>query len=584
MKSYLLGKIRGADTPFRVPRSSFDTHWHLIGGTGKGKTTAIHTLLHEILLDPVDDACVLIIDRMGNLSFELLLWMASEFCTEDVRSRLVYIEPAREGMVLGFNPFLHESLAHAYYKVSRAAEIILKGWSNQNLEEMPRLARWLFNSFFACALLGLNVSDSVHLLLPGSPYHKPLLAALPHRLQEEWRELLQARGSEVSRMLESARNRLKPYYESPILRHMFGATSNRLDVLRFMRDKRIVVLNLAPQNRLPEQVADAIGGLVINEVLTAARSLPFGVRYPTYLFLDEFQRFVGPDVEAAIPEVRQLGIKLILSHQSFSQLERGDHDLTSMIFQAQSRMVFGVQGEDADLLAHELASLTFDPKRIKDEIYSFKQRLTGHRIVELQSWSSAQTQADNWMRNYGEGWSKNDTTIAGVIKSSSSGTSRNEGHGKGGSLSSTAGEGRHQQLVPVHEDYWEMVNRTYYSFEESKNIWARDVRKLPRGTAFIRLVDDPALYHVNIKRDAPGYLSWDAAQLVSDLPEALEDLHRLIERNFRSDLFVSPAVIEAETRQRLERILRPTTRLLPHEEATASQEDQMPPPEVNPLL
>ena len=31
-------------------------------------------------------------------------------------------------------------------------------------------------------------------------------------------------------------------------------------------------------------------------------------------------RAPGPDIESALPEVRQLGLKLILSHQSFSQL------------------------------------------------------------------------------------------------------------------------------------------------------------------------------------------------------------------------------------------------------------------------
>src|SRR5262245_10270376 len=125
MQSYLFGHHHDTRKPFYLPKNSFATHWHLIGGTGKGKTTAIHTILHQLLLDPVDEPCVFIIDRMGNLSFELLLWMASEFCTEDVRNRLVYIEPARENIVLGFNPLLYETLAHGYYKVSRAMEIIL---------------------------------------------------------------------------------------------------------------------------------------------------------------------------------------------------------------------------------------------------------------------------------------------------------------------------------------------------------------------------------------------------------------------------------------------------------------------------
>src|SRR4029077_2436420 len=119
---------------------------------------------------------------------------------------------------------------------------------------------------------------------------------------------------------------------------MFGATESRLDVHRLMSEGSIVLLNLAPQNRLSQQLGDAIGALVINEILSNARSLPLGVRYPTYLLLDEFQNFVGPDLEAALPEVRQLGIRLILSHQSFSQLKRGDYDLTEMIWQAQSRL------------------------------------------------------------------------------------------------------------------------------------------------------------------------------------------------------------------------------------------------------
>ena len=36
-------------------------------------------------------------------------------------------------------------------------------------------------------------------------------------------------------------------------------------------------------------------------------------------------------------------------------------------------MIFGVQGEDADLLANEVASLNYDPKKIKDEMYTRRQ-------------------------------------------------------------------------------------------------------------------------------------------------------------------------------------------------------------------
>lgn len=391
MNSILLGQDAATRRDIRIPKPAFSTHFHFIGGTGKGKTTALHTILHPLLRDPTDQACAIVIDRIGNFSQELLLWMAShEFCTDDVRRRLVYIQPAREDVVLPFNPLTFDTPAHGYYKVERATEIVLRAWESVNIEAMPRLARWTFNAFWAAVQLGLTIADCAHFLMPGSRYHEALLQALPERLCAEWHDITNARPQEALRILDSSRNRLRPYFESDILRRMFGATQSRLNVEQFMRDGAIVLIDLAPRNRLAGQLANTIGSLIINEIIATARNLPGGVRYPTYLFLDEFQNFVGPDIESALPEVRQLGLKLLLSHQSFSQLKRGDYDLTSLIFQAQSRMIFGVQGEDADILGHELASITYDPGRIKDEIYTRRQLVSGHRIIELSSWSDAE--------------------------------------------------------------------------------------------------------------------------------------------------------------------------------------------------
>ena len=42
-----------------------------------------------LMLDSFNEHCFFLIDRLGNFSHELLLWMSSEFCTDDVRNRLV---------------------------------------------------------------------------------------------------------------------------------------------------------------------------------------------------------------------------------------------------------------------------------------------------------------------------------------------------------------------------------------------------------------------------------------------------------------------------------------------------------------
>jgi len=560
MKSYLLGEDLDTKQSFYLPKSSFDTHWHLIGGTGKGKTTALHRMLREIMLDSSSKPCMIIIDRMGNLSAEMLLWMSSRFCTQQVRDRLVYVEPARQDVVLGFNPLLHDDDGQAFFRVNRAADIILRGWASQNLQEMPRLSRWLMNTFLFCSLTALTIADSIHLVMPGSPYHTQLLALLPDRLRWEWDDLIRSHASEVGRILEAVRNRLKPFYDSQSVQRMFSSTQNKLNVRRFMQNGNIVLINLWPgHDQLPTQSGDIIGGLVVNEVLSAGRSLPFGAQVPTYLVLDEFQRFVGPDLKAAIPEVRQQGIKLILSHQSFAQLKEGEVDLTDMIFTAQSRMIFGLQGEDADILAHELAHLHYDPRKIKDEVYAQRQRLVGYDKVLLNSWSAMKNEARKWNEGRTDSSGKGERVSATDFRNRVESTDRTSGSqsGQGGSSASGTSEGTAEHYLPIHETYWEMVNRTYSTFEEDAHEWGRDIRQGIRGMCFVRVVDQKESHRVFVKKSAPGHLAFSPDVIAKKFPKALEDRDALIEKNFQSDLFVSPAEIERESRERLDRVLNP---------------------------
>lgn len=561
MSDVFLGTRVNSDEEFVIPDAAFSTHIHLIGGTGKGKTTAIHTMLHPLMLSRHPQNAFFIIDRLGNLSWELLLWLSSKFCTEQTRKRLLYIEPSREDVVIGFNPLTYSSPQNGYYKVQRATDIILRAWESVNIEAMPRLARWVYNSFWAAAQLGLTIADCGHLLMPGSRYHQPILNALPPLLRAEWHEIIEARGQEATRVLESSRNRLKPWFEAPVLRHMFGTTESRLDVSRFMRDRKIVLINLAPQNRLSPQLGDAIGALILNEVLATARSFPMGERHPTFMVLDEFQNFVGPDIEAALPEVRQLGLRLILSHQSFSQLERGDYDLTNMIFQAQTRIAFGVQGEDAEILGKEFSSMTFDPKRVKHELYRTRQRMAGHEVIELQSWSQGTSQGKNTSDTSGTNWG----TVTGkswtvgrkdIGRSSSENRSHTSNTSKGESSSTSSSHSSSQHLKPIHEEVQELASVTFYSGDDWDRVWAQKARSLSTGVALVRLVNTPQLHEVAVKKSSIGYLGWDRGEIAKRLPNVLDNLDRMLEKNFSSEYFTKPETIEQETDARLNKLLQ----------------------------
>ena len=131
------------------------------------------------------------------------------------------------------------------------------------------------------------------------------------------------------------------------------------------------------------------------------------------------------------------------------------------------------------------------------------------------------------------------------------------------------------------------MNRTYYSFDEQRNLWAQTIRNSPTGVAYLRLVDDPHLHEINVTRSTPGHLGWDMETLVREFPEALEETDRLVEQNFQSDLFVSPEVIDRETHDRLHALLQPklTVQSMPVESllVVAREKEEEPVRKVDPF-
>src|SRR5205085_12337234 len=115
----------------------------------------------------------------------------------------------------------------------------------------------------------------------------------------------------------------------------------------------------------------------------------------------------------------------------------------------------------------------------------------------------------------------------------------------------------HETLVPEYENFAELSSRTYFTFDEQKQEWAREIRKLRTGQAILRMVDDPKLHLVNVKRSAPGFLDFDTQTLARKMPQVLEQMDRMIEENFHSDFFVPAAEVDRECERRLQEVLRP---------------------------
>ncbi len=550
------------------------THLHAIGATGSGKTTLIVSIVKSLLIDPRPKCALFLVDPVGNLSQSLLTWIADpKTCPNHVRKRLVYLEAANSKWVLPFNPLHREPLEsedRLYFQAGRSMEIVLRGWASQNADQMPRLKYWTFACFFALAAMGLPIAASRWLLRPGTAEHAALIARLPDSLRAMWAEILTARGGEALKQLESTRSRLALFADCGILRRMFGVTENRFDVSRFIEDRKVVIVNLGSADTLDPQIARTIGGFVVNEVIQTAMGLTPEQVDPTYLILDEFQNFVGPDLFNALPLVRQLGLRLILAHQSFSQLVRGDIDLTSIIWQAQSRLMFSNAAKDASIVAEELAKANYDPYLLKEVQHTPRQIVVGHRRETIRSTSTTQT--DSTAKDVGAtrvsgksaGTSRAPgetqlTMSAGDQSSTAKTESEKTAHSNG--QSHTVGE----VLVPIQETFDE-VSKTYFNPQEQQLKWEGLVRGLSTGFAFGKFKDDPKLYHLKIEE-----------QKTEETPELRQRKQELLAKNFESEFFVSKEAIEREEERLRMSLLSQKAIVIPLPAATISKLPALPP-------
>lgn len=556
MNPIRIGQRVEDDEEVRLERRDLETHMHLIGATGAGKTSALHTILRSLMLDTGPSRCAMfILDPMGNFSSDLLRFLAHPtFCTQEVRDRLLYIEPAEDSVIMPFNPIEHINRRNRYYRIMRTVDLVLRAWAAQEVREQPRLLQWTYKAFCTAAELKFPISLCQHLLHDDSPYHKVLLQRLPQQIKLQWEKILYASGNEATKLLESTRNRLDPFFRCETLRYMFGVQQGRFDCERLIRERRIVVVNLAGLQSVPNFICDTIGAMFVNEIFeTATRMVTMGYYddvAPTYVVLDEFQRYVSPDIQAALPTVRQMGLRLLLSHQSFAQLDREDMSLEQMIWEARTRLIFANYAKDADLLADEIAKITYDKRRIKEVRKTVRQLIVDYRKVWLESYSESETNSsqNSIMKSLSGGSSSSRTSTENPFGFGSEtigiSSGRNEGETTGGGFARSRSHNRGESLLPVHKTFDEITNVVYDTFEEQALEWGQAIRRFRRGEAILQRPGETPVERIQVR-----YLK------IKDTRELVEAQTELRQKSFESEFFISGDAARIEHDRCLQELL-----------------------------
>lgn len=365
----------------KVPIDALDTHLYCVGMTGKGKSSYLLALAHQLISH---NQGIGLIDPHGDLVSDLLATLASYprgrpwLSVPENRARIVYLDP-RSRNAPPFNPLVTRSV-QPYVIAQGVIEAFKRTWPAE-LAAAPRFANITLHSLLVLIANRLSLLELPQ-LLTNRPYREGLLA---HVQDEKVHHFFHARfdrwGRETSLMIESLLNKATALTLNPFLAPMLGA-STCLDLRGIMDRGQILLVNLRTPD---EETRNLLGSLLMTSFEQAAltrAALPKARRF--FLFVDEFQKFTAnagsvTTLAEILSECRKYGLHLVFAHQSWAQLS-GQQRLAGALEQAQVKVIFGSGRQTAQALASGL--YLPDPERIKHQVADPQVQDRTHPLFE----------------------------------------------------------------------------------------------------------------------------------------------------------------------------------------------------------
>lgn len=453
MKEILIGYTDG-NRPVKLNGQDLETHVHGIGASRTGKSKLVESVVREMISER-QGCCV--IDPHGFLYQDILRWLAYI----EPKRNIVLFNPSSSGRIVGFNPF-RATGGDISTQADRRVKATVKAWGAANTDETPRLERWLRSLYYALIEQGYPLDVARHLL---SFREKNFREYLVGRIQSdviraEFEELSDlSRLRDFTDQIESTRNRLFRFLAPQQLRRIMCLNVNNLNLQQIVDRGDILLVNLQPSENLTEENARVIGTLLLNELWEIGmrrKQTPAG-KPPSsfYIIIDEFQKFLTPDIPDMLDQAAKYGLHLMLFHQHLSQLRELDESAYGAIMtNARTKIVFGgLSRDDARTIAQEIFPGQIDLKRIKFLIEQTKFRPVYGRD-KVYTHSSGGSLGSTTQE--GTAWQYTDDGAAGWTDSS----------GSASSDSSSWQDGESDIPIFTPEEFKELSSLTAYSLEE----------------------------------------------------------------------------------------------------------------------
>lgn len=324
-------------------------HIHIIGGTGQGKSTLLHSLICQDLENEVG-CCV--IDPHGDLIESVLCSVPANRIGD-----IVLIDPSDGEFPVGFNILsAHTDLERELLASDLVA--LFRRFSTSWGDQLHSVLANAIMAFLYNSIPG-HIGDLRKFLIEPKFRHEVLQTCTDAEVTYYWqKEYPLLKTSSIGSIL----TRLDGFLRPRLIRNMV-CQHKGLDFSALMNGNKIILVKLS-QGLIGTENSYLLGALIVSKLQQSAmarQQQSVAERAPFFCYIDEFHHFVTPSMSAILSSARKYSFGLILAHQDMQQVQRQDADVASSIMSnVGTRICFRLGDTDAKRMQDGFIGFTAD--------------------------------------------------------------------------------------------------------------------------------------------------------------------------------------------------------------------------------
>jgi len=355
-----INRHRGAERRILIPLESRQRHVFIIGQSGVGKSTCMHTFFLQDIKEG-HGACL--IDPHGDLAQDLLARFP-----EERRDDLILIDLEDSSRPVPLNLLAWRTKEERDLIIDELYRSVVQIYASNPDAFGPGFERY-FRTFLKL-LMGDGTPRPYTFTMLEFPrvfQDKNFRRFLVDSIQDEQdllavEEMQKVTGDwALHNFAPYVTSKLSRFLHDPLLQRMVGHGEMRLDLREIMDQGKVVVIKLA-RGRFGTTVSNLITSQIVGRLRLAAMSrasVSHEQRKPFFLYVDECSSLAADmdTLSNLLSESRKYGMGMVLATQYASQLrwEKSADTLSAVLGNVGTIVCFRVGAEDAPLLARTFA-------------------------------------------------------------------------------------------------------------------------------------------------------------------------------------------------------------------------------------